>query len=169
MSEEPLPLSRRKRVEEFIFVKVPYVVSGILFLIAALINVANIIARYVFFKPIFWAEEILIFLMIWAVYVVVISITYRGAHLCMDLVYSTFSPHVKIAINVAVTGTFIGCAIFTALQSWDVVLLHYRNHAVTAATGIPLVIPHSAVLFGFAFMALTVIVRLPAYITGKFD
>jgi TRAP-type C4-dicarboxylate transport system permease small subunit len=168
MSEEPIQ-SRRRRVEEFIFIKIPYVVSGILFLVAAGINIANIVARYVFFKPIFWAEEILIFLMIWGVYVVAISITYRGAHLCMDLIYSTFKPQLKVAINIAVTLTFLACTIFTAVQSWHVVTLHYRNHAVTAGTDIPLVIPHFAVLFGFSLMALTVLVRLRAYITGRFD
>jgi TRAP-type C4-dicarboxylate transport system permease small subunit len=168
MPDEPTQ-SRRKRVEEFLFIKIPYIVSGILFLIAAAINIVNIVARYVFFKPIFWAEEILIFLMIWGVYVVVITITYRGAHLCMDLIYSTFKPPVKIAINIAVTVTLLACTIFTAVQSWQVVLLHFRNSAVTAGTDIPLVIPHTAVLLGFSLMALTVLVRLRAYITGQFD
>lgn len=48
-------------------------------------------------------------------------------------------------------------------------MLHYRNHGVTAGTDIPLVIPHSAVLFGFSFMALAAILRIRSYITGKFD
>jgi TRAP-type C4-dicarboxylate transport system permease small subunit len=168
MSEEPTS-SQRKRLEELIFVKIPYVISGILFLIAAAINITNIIARYVFFKPIFWAEEILVFLMIWGVFVVAITITYRGAHLCMDLIYNSFKPRMKIVINIAVTVLFLACTIFTAAQSWQVVLLHYRNHGVTAGTDIPLIIPHTAVLFGFSMMAVTVFVRLRSYITGKFD
>ncbi len=168
MPDEPTQ-SRRKRVEEFLFIKIPYVVSGILFLIAAAINIVNIVARYVFLKPIFWAEEILIFLMIWGVYVVAITITYRGAHLCMDLIYTAFKPRLKIAINIVVTVSFLACTIFTAVQSWEVVLLHYRMHDVTAGTDISLVIPHTAVLFGFSLMALTVLVRLRAYITGQFD
>lgn len=167
-SDGPTP-SRRKRIEEFIFIKVPYVVSGILFLAAALLNIANIVARYVFFKPIFWAEEVLIFLMIWGVYVVVISITYRGAHLSMDLIYSRLNPPMKIIVNTVITATFIGCSILTAFESWKVVMLHYRNHAVTAGTNIPLVIPHAAVFFGFTLIAVTVLVRLRSYITGNFD
>jgi TRAP-type C4-dicarboxylate transport system permease small subunit len=53
--------------------------------------------------------------------------------------------------------------------SWQVIALHVRNHAVTAATDIPLVYPHTAILFGFAFMAAAAIVRVRAYITGNFD
>lgn len=168
MSDEPTA-SPRKRFEEWLFVKLPYVVSGTLFLIAAGINIVNVVARYVFFKPIFWAEEVLVFIVIWTVFVVAGAITYRGAHLCMDLVYNTLKPPLKIAINCLITATFLVCTIFTVVQSWKVLALHYRNHSVTAATGIPLVIPHAAVLFGFGFMALAVIVRLHAYITGKFD
>jgi TRAP-type C4-dicarboxylate transport system permease small subunit len=165
---EPTP-TPRKRIEELIFIKVPYVVSGTLFLMAATLNIANVIARYVFFKPIFWAEEMLIFLVIWTVFVVAGSITYRGAHLCMDLVYETLKPQLQIAINILITITFLVCTIFTVTESWKVIALHYKNHSVTAGTDIPLVIPHTAVLFGFAYMAAAVIVRLRSYITGRFD
>jgi TRAP-type C4-dicarboxylate transport system permease small subunit len=168
MSEQPIPKPRRP-VEELIFIKIPYVVSGALFLIAALINVVNIVARYFFGRPIFWAEEALIFIMIWAVFVVVISITYRGAHLSMDLVYNSFGPKLKIAVNIAITVVFLGCVSFTSLQSWKVLMVHYRHHGVTAGTDIPLIIPHSAVLFGFVLMGVAVLVRLRNYITGKFD
>ncbi len=114
-----------------------------LFLIAATINIVNVVARYVFFKPIFWAEEVLIFIVIWTVFIMAGSITYRGAHLCMDLIYNTLKPGLKIAINCLITVTFLACAIFTVMQSWKVLTLHYHHHSVTAATEIPLVIPHS--------------------------
>lgn len=166
MSEQPTP---RRRIEELIFIKIPYFAAGTLFLAAALINVVNIVARYFFGKPIFWAEEALIFIMIWAVFIVVISITYRGAHLSMDLVYSSFGPRAKVAVNIAITLTFLACVSFTALQSWRVLVVHYRNHGMTAGTDIPLVIPHAAVLVGFVGMGIAVLVRLRNYITGRFD
>ena len=55
------------------------------------------------------------------------------------------------------------------MLSWSVVKLHYMTSGVTAGTNIPLVIPHSALLFGFSFMAAAALVRLPSYISGKFD
>ena len=130
----------------------------------------NIVARYVFFKPIFWAEEILIFLMIWGVYVVAISITYRGAHLCMDLIYTHVQPtgedrhqcrrHRRVPRLHDIYRRAVVAGRLDALSQY---------HGVTAGTDIPLVIPQTAVLFGFSLMALTVLVRLRAYITGKFD
>jgi TRAP-type C4-dicarboxylate transport system permease small subunit len=168
MSDDHRP-SRSRKIEEFVFIKVPHALAGTLFLIAVAINIINVIARYVFSDPIFWAEEILIFIVIWTVFIVAGSITYRGAHLNMDLIYSGMSPFWKRVINIAITLTLIACTTFTATQSWKVILLHYRNHSVTAGTDIPLVIPHAAVLFGFSFMAIAAIVRIRSYITGKFE
>src|SRR5690349_7785261 len=158
-----------KSVEEIIFIEIPHVVAGVLFFLAAAINVVNVIARYVFSDPIFWAEEILVFIVIRAVFLVAGSITYRGAHLNMDLVYNGMSPLLKRIVNIAIALTLIACTSFTAIQSWKVVMLHYRNHGVTAGTDIPLVIPHTALLFGFIFMTVAAVLRIRSYITGKFD
>ncbi|HJY18108.1 MAG TPA: TRAP transporter small permease, partial [Xanthobacteraceae bacterium] len=161
------PLSRRRQIEEFIFVRVPYVLSGTLFLMAVVLNIVNVIGRYVFGMPVFWAEEALTFTVIWIVFLVVGTITYRGAHLNMDLLYSRMPSVMQLVIRIAIALTLIVCAAYTAMLSWSVVKLHYMTSGVTAGTNIPLVIPHSALLFGFSFIAAAALVRLPSYISGK--
>ena len=163
------PPSQRRQIEEFIFVRIPHVLSGTLFLVAVVLNIVNVIGRYVFGMPVFWAEEALTFTMIWIVFLVVGTITYRGAHLNMDLVFSRMPAGLQRVVRIAIVLALIVCTIYTAMQSWAVVKLHYMTGGVTAGTNIPLVIPHSALLFGFSFMALAAIVRLPSYISGKFD
>ncbi len=163
------PPSRRRQIEEFIFIKIPHVLSGALFLVAVVLNFVNVIGRYVFGMPVFWAEEALTFTVIWIVFLVAGTITYRGAHLNMDLVYSRMPAGLQRVVRIAIALALIVCTIYTAIQSWTVVELHYMTSGVTAGTNIPLVIPHSALLFGFSFMALAAIVRLPSYISGKFD
>ena len=162
-------LSRRRQIEEFIFVKIPYVLSGALFLIAVVLNFVNVIGRYVFGMPVFWAEEALTFTVIWIVFLVVGAITYRGAHLNMDLLFSRLPSAVQRVIRVCIALALVVCTVYTAAQSWTVVKLHYLTHGVTAGTNIPLVIPHSALLFGFSYMAAAALVRLPSYISGKFE
>lgn len=161
--------SKQRRIEELIFIKMPHVVSGILFLLAVGINIVNVIGRYIFSLPLFWAEEVLTFIVIWAVFLIAGTITYRGAHLNMDLLYNGFSPFWKRVINITIAASLIGCMLLAASQSWKVIVLHVRNHGVTAATDIPLVIPHSALLFGFLFMAAAAIVRIRSYVTGNFE
>jgi TRAP-type C4-dicarboxylate transport system permease small subunit len=168
MSEDPAP-SNAKRIEEAVFVRAPHVIAGGMFLVAAGLNIANVIARYVFFSPIFWAEEIMIFVVIWTVFLLAASITYRGAHLSMDLLYSGFSPFWKRVVNIAIALCLIGSSLFAASQSWKVVSLYLRTGDVTPATGIPLSVPHAALLVGFVLMALAAIFRIRSYFTGKFE
>ena len=131
------PLSRRRQIEEFIFVRVPYVLSGTLFLIAVVLNIVNVIGRYVFGMPVFWAEEALTFTVIWIVFLVVGTITYRGAHLNMDLLYSRMPAGLQLVVRIAIALALIVCAVYTAMQSWAVVKLHYMTSGVTAGTNIP--------------------------------
>ncbi len=163
------PPSRKRQLEELIFIKIPHIAVGVLFLIGVAINIVNVVGRYVFSVPVFWAEEALSFLLIWIVFLIAGSITYRGAHLNMDLVYSLLPAQVKRVINFVIPSAIIACSLFAAYQSWKIVVLHYHNGSVTAGTEIPLLIPASALLFGFSFMALAAIVRFRSYTAGKFD
>ncbi len=87
----------------------------------------------------------------------------------MDLLYSAFSIQWRRVVNVAIVVSLIGCSLFTALQSWKVIGLHFHKCAVTGGTDIPLIYPHSALLFGLLFMAAAAIVRLRSYVTGNLD
>ncbi len=96
-----------------------------------MLNIVNVIGRYVFGMPVFWAEEALTFTVIWIVFLVVGTITYRGAHLNMDLLYSRMPPGLQLIIRIAIALALIVCAVYTAMQSWAVVKLHYltqRRH-----------------------------------------
>jgi TRAP-type C4-dicarboxylate transport system permease small subunit len=168
MAEEALE-SKPNPILQFCFVRLPYLLTGVIFLVAAFINIANVIGRYVFSAPIFWAEEVLVFMVIWGVFLAAISITFSGAHLSMDLFYSRLKAPWKQIVNGLIVVVFLACTIFTALQSYTVVMLYIRNGNVSTAAEIPLYIPHAALLVGFSFMALAVIVRLKAYFNGTFN
>ena len=161
--------SGHRHIEELVFIKIPHVVGGVLFMIAVAINIINVIGRYVFSTPVFWAEEVLIYVVIWTVFIVAGSVTYRGAHLNMDLLYSNMPRQVQLGINMAVLASLVACSLFAAYQAWNIVALHIKNHSVTAGTDIPLALPASALVFGFSFMALAAIVRWRAYISGQFN
>jgi TRAP-type C4-dicarboxylate transport system permease small subunit len=163
------PPSRQKKIEEFIFIRIPHVLSGTLFLIAVVLNIINVIGRYVFGMPVFWAEEALTFTVIWIVFLVAGTITYRGAHLNMDLVFSRMPAGWQRIVRITIAIALVVCTVYTAMQSWKVVEIHYLTSGVTAGTNIPLVVPHAALLFGFSFMALAAIVRFRSYVTGEFD
>ena len=152
----------------FWFVRVPNVMTGIIFLAACGINITNVIGRYVFASPIFWAEEVLVFMVVWAVFLSAVAITFNGAHLSMDLFYAQFKTPWKQIVNGAIVTLLLGSTLLAAAQSYKVVSLYLDNGSVSTAAEIPLYIPHMALLVGFSLMALAVMVRLKSYLNGNF-
>ena len=67
-------------------------VLGTLILAGVALNFANVVGRYVFFQPIIWAEEVLVFIMIWCVMLGATVVTWENQHLRMDAVYHLTPP-----------------------------------------------------------------------------
>lgn len=152
-----------------LLVRVPYIVGGVLLLAAIVINLANIVGRYVFFSAVYWAEEVLVFIVIWGVFLGAAAITYQGAHLRMDLFSGAIrSPYKQILGGFIAILTMVA-AIYAALQAYRFVLVDLQNGTASVAAGVPMVIPHSALLVGFALIALAALLRLGAYISDRFE
>ena len=56
---------------------IPRAGIGVIILVAVAINFANIVGRYVFLAPFDWAEEVLVFLVIWGVCLGGSAVTYE--------------------------------------------------------------------------------------------
>jgi TRAP-type C4-dicarboxylate transport system permease small subunit len=136
-------------------------------LVGVAISFANVISRYVFGYALFWAEETLVFLAIWGVFIGVAAAAYDRAHLNMDFFSDAFRGGVSAFLNLGMTVTLLACCIFMVLQSWQVVSLFYQSGVVSVSAGVPKWIPHAAILAGFALSAVAVVVRLRLYLTGK--
>jgi TRAP-type C4-dicarboxylate transport system permease small subunit len=170
MSDQP-PAARSPKGSfgELLFVRLPHLIMGTLLFLAVAINLGNVVGRYGFGAAIFWAEEIMIYMVIWSVFLGGVAIAYRGEHINMDLISSKLGGASRVVLNTTITVLFISGALFVIVQSFRVVSLHLRTGTVSVAAGVPMYIPHSALLIGFVLMLLAVLVRLRAYLTGKFD
>jgi TRAP-type C4-dicarboxylate transport system permease small subunit len=149
-----------------LFLAVPRFVVASLILGSIAINFANVVGRYVFFSPIVWAEEVMIFIMIWCVFIGAVLVTWDGRHLRMDLLANGIPEPWRMAVNLIASLGFLVVAALVVTQSWEVVSLFARLGQRSTTAGVPMVIPHSAVLIGFALMFLCVAVRFRAYVSG---
>jgi TRAP-type C4-dicarboxylate transport system permease small subunit len=136
-------------------------------LVGVAISFANVISRYVFGYALFWAEETLVFLAIWGVFIGVAAAAYDRAHLNMDFFSDAFRGGLSAFLNLGMTVTLLACCAFMVLQSWQVVSLFYQSGVVSVSAGVPKWIPHAALLAGFALSAVAVLLRLRLYLTGK--
>ena len=170
MTEKPNgPGDSENRVARFALFTLPRAIIGTMLLIAVAINIVNVIGRYVFHASIFWTEEILIYIIIWSVFLGVIAITYRGEHLKLDLASSRLTGKAKTIVNALIAATILVCSIVVVAQSSRVLAAMAETGQVSIAAGMPMVIPHAALIVGFSLMAVAVLVRFRAYIRGEFD
>jgi len=152
----------------FAVLTVPRTIIGAAILGSIAINFANIIGRYILLAPIIWAEEIMIYINVWCVFIGCILVTWDGRHLKMDLLSSMLkSPWREIVNTISVVGFILVC-IFVVLQSWTVSSMMERLDQRSVVAEIPMVVPHAAVLLGFGAMLVVLLYKVRSYITGAF-
>jgi C4-dicarboxylate transporter DctQ subunit len=139
---------------KMLFERLPRLIIGALMLFALVIEVANVVARYVLRAPFIWAEEILVFVMIWIIFIGIILVSGNQAHLKMDLVAAAFPD--RFSRPIALAGelvTFVVCVIMAYASSQVLITLgSYGQRSVVAE--IPMVIPHVAVPLSFVVIGL---------------
>ena len=67
-----------------------------------LLVAAQVLLRYVFNHSIFWSEELSRFLLVWLTFLGASVVYYRGAHACVDFLYTRFGPQSRRAMNIVV-------------------------------------------------------------------
>jgi TRAP-type C4-dicarboxylate transport system permease small subunit len=153
----------------FLFVKIPFVICGVIMLAAIAINISNVVGRYVFNAPVSWAEEVLSYMIIWGVFIAACAVTYQGTHLKMDLVVMNLRGLRAKLLGALTVALIVICAIFLMRQSYQIVQLYSMTGETSMGARVPLIYPHTGLLVGFFLIALAAIVRIRAYWTGKFD
>jgi C4-dicarboxylate transporter, DctQ subunit len=139
-------------------------ILGVLILVGVALNFANVVGRYVFFKPIIWAEEILVFIMIWCVMLGAALVTRDNQHLRMDAVYHLAPPRLRRALNLLSTLAFLGAAAFLLVQSLRVVALVASTGQESVVAGVPMVIPYAAIPVSFALIVVLLVWRFRAFV-----
>jgi C4-dicarboxylate transporter DctQ subunit len=151
----------------FVFVTLARGVMGTLMLAGVAICFSNVVARYLFGYALFWAEEVMVFLIIWGVFIGVAAAAYDRAHLNMDLFSQSFRGTTLAFLNALMVAVLLAACVFMIVQSWQVVTLFYQGGVRSVSAGVPKWISHSALPVGFALMALAVLSRLPLYLRGR--
>jgi TRAP-type C4-dicarboxylate transport system permease small subunit len=141
---------------------VPRAAIGVIILAAITINFANIIGRYVFLAPLPWAEEVLVFLVIWGVCLGASAVTYDNRHLDMDLFVGLFPSRLRAVLQVLKLLVLVGFCTFTMANAATIVGVMARNGQVSITAGVPMTVPYAAFVVGFALI-------VAAAVAGAFE
>lgn len=126
---------------------------GAILICAVLLNVINVVGRYVFGIAYLSADELEVFGLVFITFLGAVVVTWRGQNLRMDVIQASLPLKWRIATRLleAVVG-FVLCG-FVAFHSFRYVQKVYILEQSSDMAGMPMWIPHSTLFVGFAMIA----------------
>ncbi len=124
-----------------------------------LLNVVGSVGRYTDLYTISWADEVQLFMLIWGVALGAFVVSLRKAHLTMDILFTSLPVRMQRLLEVLIATVSALVLGFVIVQSWRFIALMASIDQRSMAAALPMTIPHSAVLVGFAAMILALLVR----------
>lgn len=140
---------------------------GALFLVGVAINFANVVGRYLFGWSLIGGDEAQIFIMVWMAFVGAVVVTWREQHLRMDVLLRMAPEWVRTLARVSELLLLAVLAGFVAVQAWRYVTQMLAIDRRSEALGLPMAVPHAALLAGFAAIALVAVWKLVALSRGE--
>jgi TRAP-type C4-dicarboxylate transport system permease small subunit len=134
--------------------------AGAMLVLSVAINFANIIGRYFLSVSIPWAEEMMLFLMIGAVFLGIGPVGWLGRHIRMDVIVSLLPPRARKFFEVLSDLVTIATCVMLAIFAWPVMTMLAELDQRSETANFPMVIPQAVVPLGLVLMALLIGTRL---------
>lgn len=135
------------------------IVAGIALLTIVAINGANVIGRYFLGSPISWAEELMLFLMVLVVFAGAATVTWRGAHIRIEIFVDWLPPRWRRAAAFVTGFLALSVLLVISVVSFEIVSTLYAFDQRSDALELPVWIPQSFVTIGSAMMAMMILLR----------
>lgn len=130
---------------------------GTFIIVSVGVNFTSVVARYVFLEPLFWAETVITYLMIWSVFIGAALVSWEGKHLNMDILSGAFSGRWQAFLRLlGAICLFVALGVILP-QSWEISSAMVEYDQRTSIGDIPMIIPHAALLIGFGLMGLAAV------------
>ncbi len=136
------------------------VLAGLLLAASVALNFANVIGRYFFDTSIYWAEEMMLFLMVGCVFFGNGVVAWSGRQIRMDVVVGKLPEKVRRALDLFSELTLIVTTLTIVAWAWPVVHDLYAFDQRSQAGDFPLWVPQAMIPVGLTIMALLAAVRL---------
>jgi TRAP-type C4-dicarboxylate transport system permease small subunit len=126
---------------------------GAALIVAVLYNFVNVVGRYVFGQTFISADEVQIYIMVYIAFLGAAVVAWRRMHLRMDVLAQRMPRAIQAALGVLELALVIVLAGLVLYVSSGYVKQMAGLDARSQNAGIPMWIPHSAIVIGFGLIA----------------
>jgi len=130
------------------------------FIAAVVLNFANIIGRYVFSAPIYWAEEVMLILFGWCVFLGAAMVALMRDHLKSQALGELLPERLKIFHRIGVDALSLVVVVYIAVKSFDIVILFHRFGQKTIVAEIPKSVVYASISVGLGIVALALLANI---------
>lgn len=118
------------------------------------IMMAQVVLRYFFSAPLFWAEEISVQLLVFASVFGLALLTRRGDLVCIDFLPRALAPRARHALLAALGLTMLAVVTFVVVFAWGWIFRPEVRLELSATTQLPRWYSYAVLPVGLACMAL---------------
>lgn len=134
-------------------------IGAVALAIIVVINGANVVGRYFFGQPLPWAEELMLYLMIFVVFVGAAVATWRGVHIGIDALVTRLPFAAQRLAHIAMSLLAIVILLTVARAGYSTVSMLYAFDQRSDALEAPMWIPQSFVVGGLVLSAALIALR----------
>jgi TRAP-type C4-dicarboxylate transport system permease small subunit len=134
-------------------------IGAVALAIIVAINGANVVGRYLFSAPLPWAEELMLYLMIFVVFAGAAIATWRGAHIGIDALVTRLPQGVQRLVQFVLSLLAIAVLLTVANAGYFTVTMLYAFDQRSDALEMPMWIPQSIVVGGLVLSAALIALR----------
>ena len=133
---------------------------GAALIVAVLYNFVNVVGRYIVGQTFISADEVQIYIMVYIAFLGAAVATWRRVHLRMDVLVHRLPRAVQAALGATELALVLVLAGFVLYVSSGYVQQMAGLDARSQNAGIPMWIPHSAIVLGFGLIAAAAVLQI---------
>jgi C4-dicarboxylate transporter DctQ subunit len=140
--------------------------AGAALLAIVILNALNILLRYFFLRPLSWAEEAMLYLMIFGVYVGAVSVAWQQAHIRIDAILDFAPPARRKLLQIVSTVVMAAVLVPVVLASFRVTSLLIEFEQRSDALHLPVWIPQSVIPVSLLLIVVMSLLRIFLQLAG---
>jgi len=122
---------------------------GLVLIGLVLLNVGNAVARATG-RVVIGVDEVLVFGMIWMVMIGMMLVTADRSHIALEILTARVGTRARYVLSIITHTVMTAACAYAAVQSFGFIQRVTASGQTSMALGMPMLIPHAALLVGFA-------------------
>jgi len=134
---------------------------------SSLLLFINVIMRYVFLYPIYWAEELCRYLMVWMIFIGASQVTLQGGHVAVDIVPRLLPKRANLVLAFLVNGISILFCLVLAYFAYRQMMRVKIAHQISPAMELPMWVAYLSIPLGTAMMSVRYVQQIALRMRGR--